>query len=68
MICDFLKEKRQEKKLSLRGAAKKIGISHTTLFYIEAGKYEPRFPTLAKLLSFYQIGLQELLQHEGGEF
>lgn len=66
MICDFLKQKRREKKLSLRGAAEKIGISHTTLYYIESGKYEPRFPTLAKLLGFYQIGLNELLR-EGGE-
>lgn len=55
----ILLKRRRELKLSLRKAAKSIGISHSTLFYIEQGKYEPRFSTLMKVLDFYNINLEK---------
>ena len=53
-------KKRKERKLSLRRAAKEIGISHTSLFYIEQGTSEPRANTFMKVLNYYEIGLDDL--------
>ena len=57
---ELILKKRQERKLSLRRAAKEIGISHTSLFYIEQGTSEPRASTFMKVVSYYEIGLDDL--------
>lgn len=57
---ELILKKRQERKLSLRRAAKEIGISHTSLFYIEQGTSEPRANTFMKVLNYYEIGLDDL--------
>ena len=57
---ELILKKRQERKLSLRQAAKEIGISHTSLFYIEQGTSEPRANTFMKVLNYYEIGLDDL--------
>lgn len=60
--------KRKKMKLSLRQAAKKIGISHATLSNIENGVYKPSFDTLTKLLKFYKTDMDTLMtEQEGGE-
>lgn len=57
---ELILRKRRERKLSLRRAAKEIGISHTALFYIEQGTSEPRAKTFMKVLNYYEIGLDDL--------
>ena len=57
---ELILKKRRERKLSLRRAAKEIGISHTSLFYIEQGTSEPRASTFMKVVSYYEIGLDDL--------
>ena len=57
---ELILKKRRERKLSLRRAAKEIGISHTALFYIEQGTSEPRAKTFMKVLNYYEIGLEDL--------
>ena len=57
---ELILKKRRERKLSLRRAAKEIGISHTALFYIEQGTSEPRAKTFMKVLTYYEIGLDDL--------
>lgn len=57
---ELILKKRQERKLSLRRAAKEIGISHTSLYYIEQGTCEPRANTFMKVLNYYEIGLDDL--------
>lgn len=57
---ELILKKRKERKLSLRRAAKEIGISHTSLFYIEQGTSEPRASTFMKVVSYYEIGLDDL--------
>ena len=57
---ELILKKRQERKLSLRRAAKEIGIIHTSLFYIEQGTSEPRANTFMKVLNYYEIGLDDL--------
>lgn len=57
---ELILKKRKERKLSLRRAAKEIGISHTSLFYIEQGTSEPRANTFMKVLNYYEIGLDDL--------
>lgn len=57
---ELILKKRRERKLSLRRAAKEIGISHTSLFYIEQGTSEPRANTFMKVLNYYEIGLDDL--------
>ena len=57
---ELIHKKRRERKLSLRRAAKEIGISHTALFYIEQGTSEPRAKTFMKVLNYYEIGLDDL--------
>ena len=57
---ELILKKRQERKLSLRRAAKEIGISHTSLFYIEQGTSAPRANTFMKVLNYYEIGLDDL--------
>ena len=57
---ELILKKRRERKLSLRRAAKEIGISHTALFYIEQGTSEPRAKTFMKVLNYYEIGLDDL--------
>ena len=57
---ELILKKRRERKLSLRRAAKEIGISHTALFYIEQRTSEPRAKTFMKVLNYYEIGLDDL--------
>lgn len=57
---ELILKKRKERKLSLRRAAKEIGISHTSLFYIEQGTSEPRASTFMKVVAYYEIGLDDL--------
>lgn len=57
---ELILKKRRERKLSLRRAAKEIGISHTSLYYIEQGTSEPRANTFMKVLNYYEIGLDDL--------
>lgn len=57
---ELILKKRRERKLSLRRAAKEIGISHTSLFYIERCISEPRANTFMKVLNYYEIGLDDL--------
>ena len=60
LFNELILKKRRERKLSLRRAAKEIGISHTALFYIEQGTSEPRAKTFMKVLNYYEIGLDDL--------
>lgn len=60
LFNELILRKRRERKLSLRRAAKEIGISHTALFYIEQGTSEPRANTFMKVLNYYEIGLDDL--------
>lgn len=60
LFNELILRKRRERKLSLRRAAKEIGISHTALFYIEQGTSEPRAKTFMKVLNYYEIGLDDL--------
>lgn len=60
LFNELILRKRRERRLSLRRAAKEIGISHTALFYIEQGTSEPRAKTFMKVLNYYEIGLDDL--------
>ncbi len=57
----FLKEKRMEKGLSLRGLASKANISYAELSRIENGKAFPTPYTLKKLCPFLSIPWNDLL-------
>lgn len=61
MIGKIISKKRKEMKISLRKAAEKIGVSHATLYYCEAGVYQPRVDTLAKLVQFFELDANDIL-------
>lgn len=64
-VGEFLKVKRENKRLSLREASKLSGVSHTHIKDIEEGKKTPSFDKVMALLKAYHIDLQEFLQETG---
>ena len=64
----LLKREREERGLSLREAASKIGISHTYIANLEKGvdpktgkKFEPTPAVLRKIANFYNISYMKLM-------
>jgi len=62
---EFLKEKRQEKGMSLREAAKASGISHVHIRMIEEGKRSPSFDRMMSLLRTYLVDVNKFLIETG---
>jgi transcriptional regulator with XRE-family HTH domain len=62
MFGDFLRDKRNEKGLTLVEASKLSGVAYSTLQLIEVGKKKPRFLTLRKLSGVYGVSYEKLLK------
>lgn len=61
---DRLKEARLKNNLAQNELASRLGISPTTYNGYEAGRREPNFATLAKLINILHIDANFLLQDE----
>lgn len=57
-VCEQIKKARFKAKISLRKAAREIGISHVTLYYIERGQFCPRISTLQKIAEYYKLDIK----------
>lgn len=55
-------------KLSLRDAAKKLGISAQSLSDMELSKIKPAADTLARLCAFYNLELSDLFENMPDNF
>ncbi|MCR4401485.1 MAG: helix-turn-helix domain-containing protein [Firmicutes bacterium] len=73
-IGDKLREIRIQRRLSLREAAEKVGISHTYLSALERGRdartgrpVNPSAKTLMRIANGYGIAAQDLLRLATGE-
>lgn len=64
-VSEYLKEKREARRLSLRGAAKVSGISHQHIKDIEDGKKTASFEKVLKLLKAYHADIQDFLKETG---
>jgi len=68
----LLKERREEKRLTLRGAAEKLGLSHSYLSTIEKAKdprtglpIKPSIETLESIVSLYEMDFGNVLELAG---
>ena len=57
-VCEYIKNARAKAKISLRKAAREIGISHVTLYYIERGRFYPRLSTIQKIADYYKLDIK----------
>lgn len=60
---EFIKKLRKENALSMRAFAQKVGISLSTVYYIEANEKIPKFVTLRKISKAFDIPIKELAQY-----
>jgi SOS-response transcriptional repressor LexA len=61
-IGEFLKEKREARRMSLREVSKITDISHVHIKDIEDGKSMPAFDKVMELLRTYMVGIDEFLR------
>jgi transcriptional regulator with XRE-family HTH domain len=59
-ILEKIREKRQEKKLSLLNLANEVGISHSHLYYIESKKVVPSIDVIVKITKALDLPLKNL--------
>ena len=64
-LGEFLKNKRLDKKMSLRDVTRLTGISHVHLRSIEHDEASPSFEKTLKLLNAYHVNIQELKNETG---
>lgn len=65
-LGQYLKKMRKEKKITLREAAKRSGVSHPYLSQLENGKNDkPSLDVLEKLANVYDQPLSNLLEASG---
>jgi SOS-response transcriptional repressor LexA len=64
-IGEFFREKREDRGMSLRVAAKAAGISHVHIKDIEEGKKSPSFDKVMNLLRAYMVDINEFLRETG---
>lgn len=67
MLKDRLKELRENRKLTKKDTAEKIGISERAYLTYEYGEREPKLDTLQKLADFYGVTTDYLLGRETKE-
>lgn len=65
MICDILKNLREEKGLSRQQVADMLGISKRTIESYEYGNREPNIEMICKLADFYEVSIDCLLGRAG---
>ena len=58
----YLAELREDRGMSQREAAEKIGLSHSFICLLESGKRTPSLGVLSKIAKFYKAKIQDLLQ------
>lgn len=54
-LGSFLAEQRERRKMSLREAAAACGVSHVTLYMLEAGRQRPTLQTLYAIAGGYGL-------------
>jgi transcriptional regulator with XRE-family HTH domain len=59
-ILDKIRQKRQEKKLSLLNLANDLGISHSHLYYIESKRVIPSVDVIVKISKALDYPLKDL--------
>jgi transcriptional regulator with XRE-family HTH domain len=64
-FCDYLKELRKERKLSMRELARKAGIDSAGLTRLEQGKFAPRPETLTLLAAALEVPVTDLFARAG---
>jgi len=64
-VAKLLKEKRQEKGLSMREVADRAGLTQPFISYIEKGDRVPTIDTLARLCFALETKASELLKDAG---
>lgn len=60
MLCDILKELREEKNLTQDEIAEKLSLTRQTISRYETGNIEPPFSTLVKMADIYNCSLDYL--------
>lgn len=60
MLCDILKELREDKQLNQSDLAEILNVSRQTISGYETGSIEPPFSTLIKLADIYNCSLDYL--------
>ena len=61
-LSNTLKNLRNNKKISLRTAAKGIGITHSTLLRLERGDYNPNLTTLMNICRYYDVTVADVIK------
>lgn len=64
-VGEYLKQKREEREMSLREAAATSGMSHGHIKNIEDGLKIPTFDKLMSLVKAYHVDMQEFLRETG---
>ena len=67
-ICRLAKQCRDQKGLSLREMSDLMGVSQTTVWYLERGKFPPSLRKLEQICNFlkvdFKVAKAELLRHK----
>jgi HTH-type transcriptional repressor of puuD len=58
----YLAELREDRGMSQREAAEKIGLSHSFICLLEAGKRTPSLGALSRIAKFYKVKLSDLIK------
>lgn len=61
IFAERLKDLREEKNLSQKSLAEKIGVSFSIICYWETNKSEPTAPNLVKLADYFNTSVDYLL-------
>lgn len=56
-----LKELRQQKNMTMKDAARELGINYSTYITYEKGQYEPNLLLLQKMAQYYGVSIEYLL-------
>jgi transcriptional regulator with XRE-family HTH domain len=63
-LGEKLRKLREERGLSYRQLAAKLGVSHVHLITMESGKTLPSLPMLVKIAAFFDVSYDELLDDD----
>ena len=60
-LGSFIREKREKKGFSQEALARKIDVSHASIYKIESDKVIPSFPTIVGLSKILEFSLDEIV-------
>ena len=60
MIKNFIKEYREQKRITQQELADAVGVSRQTMVAMEKGNYEPSLGLALKLAKFFKVRVEEI--------